>query len=133
MCITGPVLDAADPIGLAEFYERLLGWTMVAREGSRPGYPAADGWAKLRAPDGTMKIEFQWEAQYEPPKWPPEPGHQQMMMHLDIGVADLDAGVAWAVAAGARVADHQPQQDVRVMLDPEGHPFCLFADPGLSR
>ena len=24
---------------------------------------------------------------------------------------------------------HQPQDDVRVMLDPSGHVFCLFADP----
>jgi hypothetical protein len=51
-----------------------------------------------------------------------------MMMHLDIGVSDLDAGARWAVECGATVADHQPQDDVRVMLDPEGHPFCLFAD-----
>jgi len=24
------------------------------------------------------------------------------------------------------LAKHQPQQGVRVMIDPEGHPFCLF-------
>jgi hypothetical protein len=34
--------------------------------------------------------------------------------------------VAWAQEAGATVAGHQPQPDVRVMLDPDGHPFCLF-------
>ncbi|MEM9515549.1 MAG: VOC family protein [Actinomycetota bacterium] len=49
-------------------------------------------------------------------------------MHLDVGVADLDAAVRWAVDQGAVVADHQPQTDVRVMIDPEGHPFCLFPD-----
>lgn len=54
-----------------------------------------------------------------------------MMMHLDIGVADLDAGVSWAAAQGASLAEHQPQRDVRVMLDPEGHPFCLFPDETL--
>jgi len=37
-------------------------------------------------------------------------------------------GVAWAVEAGATIADHQSQQGVRVMLDPAGHPFCLFCD-----
>ena len=51
-----------------------------------------------------------------------------MMMHLDIGVADVETGVSWAIAQGAELAEYQPQQDVRVMLDPEGHPFCLFAD-----
>lgn len=49
-----------------------------------------------------------------------------MMIHLDFGVDDLKEAVQWAVAAGATVAAHQPQDDVRVMLDPEGHPFCLF-------
>jgi len=125
--VTGPVLDAADPIALAKFYEKLLGWNLVAYEGPRPGYPPEDGWAKLRSPAETMKIEFQWEQQYVPPVWPPADGQQQMMMHLDIAVDDLEDGVAWAVDLGATLAEHQPQEGVRVMLDPAGHPFCLFA------
>ena len=48
-----------------------------------------------------------------------------------IGVADLDIGVRWAVDQGATEAEHQPQADVRVMLDPDGHPFCLFPDDSL--
>ena len=127
MAITGPVLDASDPVGLARFYERLLGWTMVECEGPRPGHPAQDGWAKLRSPAGDMKIEFQWEQHYVPPTWPPVVGEQQMMMHLDIEVESLAAGVAWALEVGATLAEHQPQEGVRVMLDPAGHPFCLFA------
>ena len=51
-----------------------------------------------------------------------------MLIHLDIGVADLEAGTTWAVEAGATLADYQPQQGVHVMLDPSGHPFCLFLD-----
>jgi catechol 2,3-dioxygenase-like lactoylglutathione lyase family enzyme len=128
MRISGPTFDAADPIALAEFYERLLGWPIVRREGPQPGNPPADGWAMLRSPAGDHKIEVQWEPHYIPPVWPPIDGEQLMMVHLDIGVADLDTGVAWAVAQGARVADHQPQDGVRVMLDPAGHPFCLFTD-----
>jgi len=32
-----------------------------------------------------------------------------------------------AKSLGARVAEHQPQPErVLVMLDPVGHPFCLF-------
>jgi hypothetical protein len=49
-----------------------------------------------------------------------------MMMHLEIQVDDLAAGAAHAVAAGATLAEYQPQDDVRVRLDPAGHPFCLF-------
>jgi len=49
-----------------------------------------------------------------------------MMLHLDIEVDDLAAAGEHAVAAGAVLADHQPQHDVRVYRDPAGHPFCLW-------
>jgi hypothetical protein len=63
--------------------------------------------------------------------WPSQSGEQTMMMHLDIGVADLESGVLWAIQQGARLADHQPQDGVRVMIDPDGHPFCIFSDDTL--
>ena len=50
------------------------------------------------------------------------------MLHLDIEVNDLEAAVALALAAGARLADYQPRADLRVLLDPAGHPFCLCTD-----
>jgi hypothetical protein len=43
-------------------------------------------------------------------------------------VADLDSAVDDAVALGAKLADDQPQENVRVLLDPAGHPFCLCRD-----
>ena len=52
------------------------------------------------------------------------------MMHLDIEVDDLDA--AAAAALGARVAEYQPRDNIRVLLDPAGHPFCLCRDQDLS-
>ena len=122
----GPVLDSPNPIELARFYERMLGWAIVRSEGPQPGSPAEDGWALLRSPDGTRKLEVQWEPHYVPPTWPPKAGEQLMMMHLDFGVDDLESAVAWAIEAGARIAQYQPQEDVRVMLDPDGHPFCVF-------
>ena len=48
------------------------------------------------------------------------------MLHLDILVDGLDAAGAHALEAGAVLASYQPQDDVRVYLDPAGHPFCLF-------
>jgi hypothetical protein len=47
------------------------------------------------------------------------------MMHFDFQVGDLDSAVEDAVALGATLADAQPQENVRVLLDPAGHPFCL--------
>lgn len=124
--LVGPVLDSPRPLELARFYERLLGWEIVRSEGPRPDGPPDDGWALLRSRDGSQKIEVQYEPHYVAPTWPPVDGGQLMMMHLDFGVPDLDDGVRWALEAGATEAVHQPQPDVRVMLDPHGHPFCLF-------
>jgi catechol 2,3-dioxygenase-like lactoylglutathione lyase family enzyme len=114
------VLDADTAraaLDLAAFYEHLLGWPIVE---STPG-----GWAKLESPDG-LKIEIQGSSEYRPPVWPTEEGAQQMMLHLDFATDDVDAAVAWAIEAGATLARHQPRPHVRVLLDPAGHPFCLF-------
>jgi hypothetical protein len=45
-----------------------------------------------------------------------------------VQVEDLVAATAFAQSLGAQVAEFQPQDDVRVLLDPAGHPFCLFTD-----
>jgi catechol 2,3-dioxygenase-like lactoylglutathione lyase family enzyme len=124
--VSAAVLGSPNPRALATFYERLLGWTRVADEPARPGSPPEDGWVMLRPSTSGTGLSFQYEPEYVPPSWPAVSGEQQMTMHLDIAVANLDEGVAWARDAGAVLADHQPQEHVRVMLDPDGHPFCLF-------
>jgi hypothetical protein len=48
------------------------------------------------------------------------------MMHLDFEVVDLAAAVAHARELGAEEATVQPQENVRVLLHPAGHPFCLY-------
>ncbi len=113
----GAVLDAPDARALAAFYAELLGWKIGKDE---------PGWAAVSPPDGVAYLGFQTSPEYVPPVWPPVEGRQQMMMHLDIEVDDLHTAVADAVKAGATVAEHQPQENVRVMLDPAGHPFCLY-------
>ncbi|WP_227496927.1 VOC family protein [Planctomonas psychrotolerans] len=113
------VLDAPDANELAAFYRRLLGWETRTDE---------PGWVTLAAPGGGAGLSFQTEDAYVRPVWPAGPGDPQMSMHLDIAVDDLDAASAHAVTAGATVAEFQPQDDVRVHLDPAGHPFCLFLD-----
>ena len=117
----GTVLGTPDPRGLARFYSDLLGWP-IADE--------ADDWCTIGLPGARANLAFQLEDQHERPTWPPEPGRQQMMMHLDIGVRDLPEAVRQAEAAGAELAGFQPQDDVRVMIDPAGHPFCLYVDEG---
>jgi catechol 2,3-dioxygenase-like lactoylglutathione lyase family enzyme len=124
MRVSAAVLGAADANALAAFYERLLGWTVVDDE---------PGWVRLRDPTGSPQsagLSFAHEPRYVTPVWPSAPGEQQMMVHLDIAVDDLDEGVAWAIECGATPAQYQPQEQVRVMLDPAGHPFCLFSGSG---
>ncbi|SCL65338.1 VOC family protein [Micromonospora chersina] len=117
MTLTTTVLDAPDARELAGFYERLLGWS---RDEDEPD------WVVLAASGGGAGLAFQTEPAYVRPVWPAGPGDPRMMAHLDIKVDDLDAASAYAVSLGATVADFQPQDDVRVHLDPAGHPFCLY-------
>jgi hypothetical protein len=124
--VSAVVLDSPDPRRLATFYSELLGWPIAVNEPPRDGYPPEDAWVMLRHPTGGTGLSFQFEANYEAPTWPAQSAHQSMMMHLDIGVTDLDSAVAEAQRLGATQADDQPQSGVRVMLDPDGHPFCLF-------
>jgi catechol 2,3-dioxygenase-like lactoylglutathione lyase family enzyme len=117
LTVTGTNIDAPDANALADFYRRLLGWTTRTEE---------PGWVVIRSADGGQSLSFQTESRYVRPVWPAGPGDQQMMMHLEIKVDDLPAAVDHAVAQGATLAGFQPQDDVRVCLDPAGHPFCLF-------
>lgn len=73
-------------------------------------------------------FSFVTQKDYARPVWPAVGGEPQMSMHLDIEVDDLEQAVAYAIEVGAELAEHQPQETVRVMLDPAGHPFCLYVD-----
>lgn len=115
----GVVLEAPDPHVLARFYSDLLGW-QIARQDAES--------AAIAPPEGVGYIAFQFSEEYVPPVWPAQRDAQRITMHLDFEVVDLPTAVAHALELGAREADHQPQDNVRVLLDPAGHPFCLYLD-----
>jgi len=117
----GTAIEAPDPSALARFYAELLGWPIGHEE---------PGTTVLAAPEGSVYVVFQQADDYRPPTWPPAAGEQRPMIHFDFQVGDLDAAVADAVGLGATVATAQPQENVRVLLDPAGHPFCLVRDDG---
>ncbi len=129
MHITTVCLDCSDADELAAFYSRLLGWEIAHRDtvDDRSG---GAGWVLLANPDGSIGISCQAEPWYEPPTWPERPGRPTKMAHFEIAVDDLDTAVAAAMAAGAQTAPHQPPDrdpaELQVMLDPAGHPFCLY-------
>jgi len=113
------VLGAPDARELGLFYQRLLGWEIVTD---------TRNWFMLRPPDGGAGLSFQTEDQHTPPAWPAWPTDQQMQLHLDLHATDLTAACLHAEECGATQAEFQPQEGVRVYLDPAGHPFCLFVD-----
>lgn len=111
-------ISAPDVPALVAFYRDLLGYEVVAEEGE---------WALLRDPAGSaVAVAVQAEENYQRPVWPSRAGEPDMKLHLEIQVDDLETAVARAVACGAEIAGFQPQPDVRVCLDPAGHPFCLW-------
>ena len=113
--LTATVLDAPDPRKLADFYSRLLGWPIGrdepdwARSGTR-----RRGRAVVPARVGVRQAHLAGRAGRSADA--AAPGHR----------GRRPGGRAHAAAAGAVLADFQPQEDVRVFLDPAGHPFCLW-------
>ncbi|TDC02560.1 VOC family protein [Nonomuraea longispora] len=126
--LTSVTVGTSQPRELARFYARLLGWQVAVEEGPGPDEPEQAGWLLLRPPAGENgpSVGFEYEREYVRPVWPSEPGAQNASQHLDIKVDDLPVAVEHAVSCGAVEAAYQPQENVRVMLDPDGHPFCLF-------
>jgi catechol 2,3-dioxygenase-like lactoylglutathione lyase family enzyme len=115
----GCTIEAPDPAALASFYSDLLGWPIGHQE---------PGTAILAVPGGSTYLVFQEALDYERPVWPPVDQGQRPMMHLDFQVGDLESAVTEAVTFGATVAEYQPRENVRVLFDPAGHPFCLCRD-----
>lgn len=120
VAVSTVTLGARDPWRLAQFYADLLGLTLSPEDGD-------DDWIALHDTGG-WSIAIQHEPDQEPVVWPAGAGAQHMQVHLEIRADDLDAAVAHAMSCGAREATDQPQDDVRVMLDPEDHPFCLWVE-----
>ncbi len=114
----GVVLDAPDVAVLARFYAELRGWKI---------HRCDENDASLDTGEGVAYLSVQRNENYVRPVWPGEPGQPQMMLHLDFEVTDLAAEVQRALDLGAELPGFQPQDDVRVLLDPAGHPFCLYA------
>jgi len=120
-------IGTSRPHDLAHFYARLLDLPVTADDPAIRGDRLGGGWAQARPPDGFgMTLNFEYERYFTRPTWPSTPDGQNPTQHLDIQVDDLEAGVSRAVALGATLAEFQPQDDVRVLFDLDGHPFCLF-------
>jgi len=80
----------------------------------------------IGSPEYPALLVFQSVEGYQKPVWPWENDKQAQMMHIDFFVENLAEAVEHAKACGATVSEVQYfEGSGTVMLDPDGHPFCL--------
>lgn len=123
------VFDTTDVPRLAEFYRQLLGWPYA--EGFEPS--PEDDWRTLISPE-RLRIGFQRADSVTPTTWPDPAVPQQL--HLDFLAGSVEELAQWherALALGAELRldrSEEPEEPLRVYVDPAGHTFCIFAWPG---
>lgn len=104
------VVDCANPIALARFWQALIGGDVDIE---------TDDWVDLDGDDDGFYIGFQRVSERKSGK---------NRIHLDVAVDDLDRSVDEAEQLGARkiggVVD-DGNGPFQVMVDPEGNEFCF--------
>ena len=115
--LTTVTITSPRPRELAQFYARLLGWSVTVEEPGPDESPNA-GWAEARPSDGSLELDFEYD---------PAPVRPEQAVTINLQVDDLEVAVDWAVSQGAVLVGVVEEQDhLRVLLDPDGHPFGLF-------
>jgi predicted enzyme related to lactoylglutathione lyase len=111
---SGLTIDCADPGRLASFWSAVLGIPPSREHGDEPN------WATLGSRSGDQpRLTFQRV---------PEAKTTKVRIHLDVQVDDIEAGRKQVEDLGGRWSGERHDYDegvVLVMLDPEGHEFCL--------
>ena len=130
------MLDTTDARALAEFYRQLLGFEY--RPGYEPPPPGHDDvrgrdWLIVVHPSGSPQVGFQQVAALTPSTWPDHAVPQQL--HLDLTVPNngqLAAQHRRALELAARLLldrSDDPDEQLVVFADPDGHPFCIIVAP----
>jgi len=107
-------LDCAEPAALTQFWAKTLGWEVTYSD---------DDYGMITGDSGST-IGFGRIDDYQPTPWPDPSGAKRY--HLDLQVDDPEQAISALVELGATVADPQPNAERwTVLLDPQGHPFCV--------
>jgi predicted enzyme related to lactoylglutathione lyase len=112
--VRGVVFSCRDHEALAGFYRDLLGLEV---------YKQIPGWIELRRPDhpDSVVLGFEEATADRPPG-------VQGSTRIDLEVEDLDAAQARLETAGAtlrHVVHANPEEEHRVLADPEGNEFNI--------
>jgi hypothetical protein len=103
------VVDCANPIALARFWQALIGGDVVEEN---------DEWVWLEDDDFVLAFQLV-----------PERKQGKNRLHLDVDVDDLDPAIDEAEQLGARKIGGIVDGDIgtfQVMADPEGNEFCFI-------
>ena len=130
------VLDSTNPRRSAEFWRQLLG--LVYRSGHEPPASGADDqagrdWLNLDTQYGAPRLAVQYSPDVPRSTWP-MPGVPQQL-HLDLTVTDIDqlnAVHPRVLELGGELRQDRAddaEEPLRVYVDPDGHPFCVFVAP----
>jgi len=122
------VIDSDDSEKMADFYQKLLGWSIERQ------IFEDEKWIILKSENGeSTPLVFQEISDYKKPRWPPTDGMQQQMLHLDFYVKadEFEIEIQRAISYGALLSEIQLSDSWKVMLDPAGHPFCIIPIPSI--
>ena len=131
------VLDTTNARRSAEFWRQLLG--LVYRPGHEPPPagqrdPEGEDWLNLRTPDGRSCLAFQQVDELQQATWPDSAVPQQLHLDLSVrSVAELDDVHSRVLELGGTLRldrSDDPEEPLRVYVDPDGHPFCVFVVSG---
>jgi len=120
----GVVMDCADPVALADFWQEAIGFEV--RTGNGDPYVTLSG-SSLRRPLNHLTLQRV-----------PEPKTTKNRTHIDLFAGDVAAEVERLEGLGATVTARLPEDASGASLifaelaDPEGHKFCVVARPSRS-
>jgi predicted enzyme related to lactoylglutathione lyase len=109
-------IDSEDAERLSRFYTAALG---AEHLGER------DEWRFIKL--GQLLINFRTVEGFKRPTW--GTSEIPMQMHFEMYVNDIQRAKIKLEKLGATLPDYQPEGSgvpYIVMLDPSGHPFCIF-------
>lgn len=99
---------------LADFYAAALGWKVTQTFGDTAAMIS----------DGTTTYVFYTAESFKAPDWPAD----ELVFHLDLAFANVEAAERRLIELGATKPAHQPGgKHWTVLLDPSGQPFCISA------